>query len=145
MAQFLFTAGTIHLLVAAKSKAVEPGPSAIKQCISALHSIGQTWKCASQSGDVLQRLLDEWYPQTPSSDEAAATSSLSTAAAPQAVDMQHLLQENPTIAQQLQQLGWAPPNAAPVTSVAPVTANLETLLTYPRHLVSPPSPHNFEI
>lgn len=148
MTQFVFTAGTIHLLAAANGKSVESDTASVKGCISVLHSMGQTWKCASQSGDALQRLLKEWQLKLANSNENGATSvgsnalerateEPSSAIAPQSIDMQRMLQQNPDVVHQLQQLGWAPPRLDAVSySSSGFTQDLETSLAAPGYTVS---------
>jgi hypothetical protein len=135
MTQFTFTAGTIHLLGAANGKSLESDTASVKGCIAVLHSMGQTWKCASQSGDVLQRLLHEWNPKRASSDGAPATATKLNASG--GVNIQEMLQQNPEMAQQLQRLGWAPPRLGIVpSSSSGFNPDPETLLTAPSYTVS---------
>lgn len=148
MTQFVFTAGTIHLLAAANSKSVESDTALVKRCIVVLQSMGQTWKCASQSSDALQRLLKEWHLKLASSNENRATSVGSnalekateeppSATTPQPIDMQTMLQQNPDVVQQLQQLGWAPPRLDSVSNPSSgFSQDLETLLAGPGYTVS---------
>jgi len=146
MTQFMFTAGTIHLLSVANGRSVESDTALVKGSIVVLHSMGQTWKCASQSGDVLQQLLHEWHPKSASTDAAVATGKNvqsggidgpSSSSAPQAIDIEQVLQKNPEVAQQLRKLGWAPPELGTVQpSPGLTTTDLETLLTAPNFTVS---------
>lgn len=48
-----------------------------------------------------------------------------------AVDMQEMLERIPEMAQQLRQLGWAPPRLDIATSSSGFTPDLETLLAAP--------------
>lgn len=135
MTQFVFTAGTIHLLAAANSNSLESDTASVKRCITVLHSMGQTWKCASQSGDVLQRLLQEWNPKLASSDAVPATAMESNASG--GVNIKEMLQRNPEIAQQLQRLGWAPPRLDTVqSSSSSSNPDLQTLPIAPSYTVS---------
>lgn len=157
MTQFVFTAGTIHLLAAANSKSVESDTALVKRCIAVLQSMGKTWKCASQSSDALQRLLKEWHLKLASSNENRATSAgsnalekatkePSSATTPQPIDMQTMLQQNPDVVQQLQQLGWAPPKLDPVSNPSSgFTQDLETLLAGPGYTVSTAYPYKCNV
>lgn len=141
MSQFLFTAGTIHLLKASTDQSVESDYTSVKKCIAVLHSMGLTWKCASQSGDVLQRMLQEWCPRAASSEKAPATASTSIATVSHTLDIREMLQQNPEVGQQLQLLGWAPPkmDKAPGFPIDSTGLDLETMLTFPHQMVSIPT------
>jgi len=124
--QFTFTAGTIHLLGAANGKNLESDTASVKGCIAVLHSMGQTLKCASQSGDVLQRLLHEWHPKLAKS--VGTPSVFPRSNWQEGVNVQEMLEKNPDVVQQLQRLGWAPPRmGVPPSSLSGFTPDLETV------------------
>lgn len=106
LTQFTFTAGTIHLLGAANNLDCDNGKiTLVQDCISVLHSIGETWKCALQSGDVLQRLLHDCLGTSKKVISLGGRQKAPTSA----IDIQEILQRDPNVAQQLERLGWAPP------------------------------------
>jgi hypothetical protein len=129
-----FTAGTIYLLSAANSthngrqvKRAQNDMDAVKSCISALKELGRTWRCALQSASILNRLLEEWCPTEP--EQVIAQSSLVQTG--RGVDVAQMLQQNPTIVEQLQSLGWAPPPSAPQVQLAPILVPAASQPTVP--------------
>lgn len=137
MTQFVFTAGAIYLRDGTNGNTIEPNVSTVKQFIAVLQSMGQTWKCASQTGDALERLLDKLRHDA-RSQGASTNAELHTAhRANNTLDVAKLLQRNPDVSRQLQHLGWNPPG----TDVVPPTLSdfnpdLESLLTAPTYAVS---------
>ncbi|KAJ7465253.1 hypothetical protein FB451DRAFT_433027 [Mycena latifolia] len=67
MLQVLFSAGTVFLLVALQATAspriaqrsLETALEQAEQCVRYLHEMGQTWRCAARTGDILQVLLHD--------------------------------------------------------------------------------------
>ncbi|KAJ7081330.1 hypothetical protein B0H15DRAFT_467886 [Mycena belliarum] len=65
MLQVLFSAGTIFLLLALRAtanlrvaqKSLHKALEQTDRCVCYLHEMGQTWKCAARTGDILQVLL----------------------------------------------------------------------------------------
>ena len=131
MTQFTFTAGTIHLLAVANGKNIDGDTECVKGCIAALHSIGQTWKCAFQSGNVLERLLREWHPSssTITTDTDTTRSNISEQGRNDQIDVERMLQQNPQVARQLRRLGWAPPRADFSPNPMTFVPESETVLT----------------
>lgn len=134
MTQFVFTAGTIHLLRTANSESLGSHTASVNGCIAVLHSMGQTWRCASQSGDVLQQLLLEWHPRLVSPDKTPATGAQLNISS--GVSVEKMLQQNPEFVQQLQQLGWSPPRSGTTASSSFSAPALETILMDPSRMVS---------
>lgn len=65
LTQVAFLAGTVHLLSAINSGADAPkrfatSLAASEDCQRALREMGQSWKCATQSAEILRRLTEEW-------------------------------------------------------------------------------------
>lgn len=64
LTQIVFLAGTVHLLSAINStnspKRHSNAVAAAEACQSALNEMGQSWKCATQSAEILRRLTVEW-------------------------------------------------------------------------------------
>ncbi|KAJ7130300.1 hypothetical protein C8R44DRAFT_775288 [Mycena epipterygia] len=67
MLQVLFSAGTIFLLLALQATtslriahgALQTALEHAEHCVRYLHEMGQTWKCATRTGDILQMLLHD--------------------------------------------------------------------------------------
>ncbi|GMK56845.1 hypothetical protein CspeluHIS016_0306850 [Cutaneotrichosporon spelunceum] len=110
LGQVAFSAGTVHLLSAShcptkQSRKFKAYIENVQTCIAALREMGETLKCAAVSADTLQKLLDESYaPALPK----PAPAHVPTPSA--GFDIATMLQ-NPAFADQLKQLGWAPPTA----------------------------------
>lgn len=110
LGQVAFSAGTVHLLSAShcaskQSRKFKSCIENVQTCITALHEMGETLKCAAVSANTLQKLLDESYapaPPKPAPPPAPAPSA--------GFDIAAMLQ-NPAFADQLKSLGWAPPTA----------------------------------
>jgi hypothetical protein len=115
--QIVFSAGTVHLLCATNSSGRKAKTSieAVQQCITALEEMGDTLECAALSAQTLQGLLEESGNHAPPPKLAPPASS--------AVDVEQLLKD-PTIADQLRKLGWAPP-----VPVAPAPPSPSLLIT----------------
>jgi hypothetical protein len=64
LTQLTFLAGTVHLLSAINSgdapKRHATSLAASDSCQRALREMGQSWKCATQSAEILRRLTEEW-------------------------------------------------------------------------------------
>lgn len=70
--------------------------------------MGQTWKCASLSGDILQKLLRDVQRKAagvPAENPSERRDGTQTGA----VNVSELLRQDPDIARQLRSMGWAPP------------------------------------
>lgn len=103
-----FCAGTIHLGAAvgldasrAPAKASKSSKAA-SACVTALQEMGGSWKCATQSAEILDRLRSKWCPP-PKPQAALATM-------------------DPDFARQLRELGWTPPTGqalAPDPNILP--------------------------
>lgn len=100
--QVAFAAGTVHLMKAARPSIRGKGLGDFESCMAALRIMGQTWKSARQSEAILGQLRDEWCPR--STVNGVDRNELSGAKA--------LLERNPRLAEELQQLGWAPPHSS---------------------------------
>lgn len=70
LTQVTFLAGSIHLLSAINSdpsiapKRRSNALTAANECVQALEEMGQSWKCATQSAEILKRLIQEWVSDT---------------------------------------------------------------------------------
>ena len=109
--QVAFAAGTIHLMKATRSgphrRASFTDMTEFDACMSALRTMGLTWKSATQSESILGQLREEWCPQEarpPVSDEQSAA----------AIGVKALLERNPGMVEELRKLGWAPPSEQPL-------------------------------
>lgn len=64
LTQVTFLAGTVHLLSAINSpdapRRFATSLAASEDCQRALREMGQSWKCATQSAEILRRLTEEW-------------------------------------------------------------------------------------
>jgi hypothetical protein len=108
--QIVFSAGTVHLLCATHNsgRKAKTSVEAVQACISALEEMGDTLECAALSAKTLQGLLDESSHAPPPPPKPLTGPS---------VDIEKLLKD-PTVADQLRKLGWAPtfPPAPPTTA-----------------------------
>ncbi|KAK0457686.1 fungal-specific transcription factor domain-containing protein [Desarmillaria tabescens] len=145
LTQITFTAGTSHLLGAVTQgngrteKQTAASLEGAKTCLRALQEMGHSWQCATQSGEILSRLLVDWCPESksdpPDSEdtfnrtEERGRQQISTS------DLEWANDPSSDIAKALVSLGWTPPTmagpTAPATSVSfPLTPmNLSELST----------------
>lgn len=107
--QYAFTAGTVHLLSAThnvdkSSRKAKASIEAVHTCITALEEMGDTLECAVVSASTLCKLLDESNHARLPKPPVPITAPVSNTSIEQ-------LLKDPSVAEQLRKLGWAPPSA----------------------------------
>jgi len=132
MTQICFAAGTTQLLASVNSngKKATDAKEAARRCVSALKEMGRAFECATQTGKILERLVDQWAPKdSPMSDSAANEGLTSTSISPH----QQLLDPESELAKQLVSMGWQPPPSVPQasTSALPAAQVCSTILAFP--------------
>ncbi|GAA5831344.1 hypothetical protein JCM5353_008564 [Sporobolomyces roseus] len=134
MTQICFAAGTTQLLSSVNSngKKASDAKEAALRCVSALKEMGRAFECASQTGKILERLVDQWAPKdSPMSDTAANEPSISTVI-PQ---NPQLLDPESELAKQLVLMGWQPPPSVTEASTSALPISQPNIFPSP-----PPNP-----
>jgi len=132
MTQICFAAGTTQLLSSVNSngKKASDAKEAARRCVSALKEMGRAFECASQTGKILERLVDQWAPKDSPMSDAATNEPSTSKVIPQ---NPQLLDPESELAKQLVLMGWQPPPSATEasTSALPISQVRSTTFTSP--------------
>ncbi|GAA6059217.1 hypothetical protein JCM10212_006610 [Sporobolomyces blumeae] len=156
MTQICFAAGTSHLLSSVNSsdrKALEAREAATC-CVSALREMGKAWKCATQTGRILERLIDEWAPrEAASTKEAGVVAGRNEEREAMGPDGEQTPVEqsvaNPPgpsfdpesdLAKELVRLGWQPPASGQVP-IVPEVSHPQVASSQPSYPLPSPQPN----
>lgn len=122
LTQITFTAGTSHLLGAVMQgnsrteKQTAASLEGAKACLRALQQMGRSWQCATQSGEILSRLLMDWCPESKSnpSDSGGNFTGAEERGRQQASTnvLERANDPSSDLAKALVSLGWTPPTMA---------------------------------
>ncbi|GAA5900029.1 uncharacterized protein JCM6883_006067 [Sporobolomyces salmoneus] len=110
LVQIAFAAGTTQLLACVNSngKKAQDAKESAMRCVAGLKEIGNAWRCGTQTAGILERLVNEWAPETsPTPIQNDASSSV--AETPEVPNPQLA----PDLVQTLVSMGWVPPTQPP--------------------------------